>query len=387
MERHSLDRDGSDCPSPTAQQPYNEDCLYLNVYTKDLNTAAPRPVVIFIHPGGLYILSGSSSNFGPEYLLEEDIVLVTFNYRLAHFGFTSIGSKEAIGNAGFKDQVLVLKWVQKHVHHFGGDRNCVTLMGDSAGALSISLHLASPMSRNLFHRAFMMSGSMLPQVKIPAEQKFLIERLAKFLSCGEILNDFECVKSADTQTISLSLRSMFDFGNDNPIYRWLPVIESIIQEEDPFLSEDPFDLLQAGNFNRVPILLSATKDELSSSAMYLLEHRELLEQFLNDFSRIAPICLAYESNDTISNSLKNWYIKQHNHTGDTYDSNAFFDEIRQLFSDAIINFPMQRFAQIVRRFVDVYFMKFNHRGKDSLLKCNSSIDQELCNGKRFNASK
>lgn len=149
------------------------------VYTKDLNTAVKRPVAIFIHPGGLYILSGSSSYFGPEYLLEEDIVLITLNYRLAHFGFTSIGSKEAIENAGFKDQVLVLKWVQNYIDHFGGDKNLVTLMGESAGALSISLHLVSPMSQNLFHRAFMMSSRMLPQVEIPAEQKFLIKRSAE----------------------------------------------------------------------------------------------------------------------------------------------------------------------------------------------------------------
>lgn len=101
-----MDADGSDCPSPNHS--YNEDCLYLNVYTKSLEKSHPKPVVVFIHPGGFYVGSGSSSNYGPEYLLEEDLVLVTFNYRLAFFGFTSTGSTEAIGNAGFKDQALAL---------------------------------------------------------------------------------------------------------------------------------------------------------------------------------------------------------------------------------------------------------------------------------------
>lgn len=129
----SLNEDGSDCPSPHAS--YNEDCLYLNVYTKNLNTTNLRPVIVFIHPGGFYVGSGGSENFGPEYLLEEDLVLVTFNYRLAFFGFTSIGSSDAIGNAGLKDQALALKWVNEHIHHFGGDRHCVTLLGDSAGKI------------------------------------------------------------------------------------------------------------------------------------------------------------------------------------------------------------------------------------------------------------
>lgn len=133
--QQSLNTDGSDCPSPN--QSYDEDCLYLNVYTKSLERSKLQPVVVFIHPGGFYVGSSSSSNYGPEYLMEEDLVLVTFNYRLAFFGFSSIGSADAIGNAGFKDQALALKWVHDHIRYFGGDANCVTLFGDSAGAMSV----------------------------------------------------------------------------------------------------------------------------------------------------------------------------------------------------------------------------------------------------------
>lgn len=340
----------------------------------------PSPVVVFIHPGGLYILSGSSKEFGPEYLLDEDIVLVTFNYRLAHFGFTSTGTKEAIGNAGFKDQALVLKWVQDHIHNFGGDKQLVTLMGDSAGALSISLHLVSPMSRNYFHRAFMMSSSMLPQTKVPTEQEFLIEKLARFLSCDESIDSFECVKQADTQNITHSLRAMFEFGNDNPVYRWLPVIEpKTDNSESSFLVEDPMKLLQAGDFNRIPIFMSATKHETSMSAMYLLEHRELLEQFMNDFPRVGPICSAYDPNETISKALKEWYIK--NSFEDQEHYSDLFDQIAQFFADGTINFPMHRLAQIARHLTDVYVMKFNYRSASTLFKCDTSIDEKLCEGK------
>lgn len=302
-----LDADGSDCPSP--DQSYIEDCLYLNVYTKSLDKSSLKPVIVFIHPGGFYVGSGSSSNYGPEYLLEEDLVLVTFNYRLAFFGFTSIGSADAIGNAGFKDQALALKWVHDHIRYFGGDANCVTLMGDSAGAMSVELHLVSPLSRHLFHQAFLMSGGILPQARSSSSQPHLIPKLATAIGCPKNQNPFDCIKQADTQSITNSLRKIFDFGWDNPVYPWLPIIESKNSNEAPFLDEDPIKLLENGSFNAIPIMVSITKDETSMSAMYLFEHRELLAEWVNDFSRIAPICMQYDANETITRAMKERYVR------------------------------------------------------------------------------
>ncbi len=74
------------------------------------------------------------------------------------------------------------------------------------------------------------------------------------------------------------------------------------------MNEDPMHLLQTGKFNSMPIMLSTTKHEISSSAMYLLEHRDLLYRWLTDFSRIGPICLQYNVNETISSSLKHRYV-------------------------------------------------------------------------------
>lgn len=79
--------------------------------------------------------------------MDRDIVLVTINYRLGTLGMMAAGTKEYPGNAAFKDQVLALKWIKLHIAHFGGDPNSVTIMGYSAGALSATLHMVSPMSR------------------------------------------------------------------------------------------------------------------------------------------------------------------------------------------------------------------------------------------------
>lgn len=315
-----LNEDGSDCPSPNVS--YDENCLYLNVYTKNVDSIDLKPVIVFIHPGGFYVGSGSSANFGPEYLLEEDLVLVTFNYRLAFFGFTSLESNEAVGNAGFKDQALVLKWVHDHIQHFGGDPKTVTLMGDSAGGMSVQLHMVSPLSQNLFHRAFVMSGGILPQAKSPSSQPHWIEKLARLLNCPENKNAFECVKKTDTASITDSLRKIFEFGWDNPIYPWLPIVEPPSNEE-PFLKEDPMQLFEVGKFNKIPIMLSLTKDETSMSAMYLFEHRNLLIEWMNEFSRVGPICMQSEPNETVTRKLKERYvpyeIEDKEHFSDLFD--------------------------------------------------------------------
>lgn len=244
--------------------------------------------------------SGSSEHIGADYLLEEDVVLVTFNYRLSYFGFSSYDSAGDVfaANAGFKDQVLALKWVRDHIERFGGDPNCVTLMGVSSGGLSVELHLASPLSQGLFHRAIQMSGGLLPQKALPASQNHLIDRLADLINCKRTSSreTIECVRSADTKTITEQMRKAFDFGFDNPVYPWLPIIEP--KSENAFISENPFDLFAKGQFNKVPIILSRTKDEAADQAVYLLEHEDTLLELVIDFNRVAPILLIYDANRT-----------------------------------------------------------------------------------------
>lgn len=116
--------------------------------------------------------------------MDRDLVLVTLQYRLGSLGFLATGTAEAPGNAGLKDQVLALRWIKDHIENFGGDCNSVTVWGYSAGSLSIGLHLLSPMSRGLFHRAIMMSASPLGQFKYGKNQLQLAKKQAKLLNCN-----------------------------------------------------------------------------------------------------------------------------------------------------------------------------------------------------------
>ncbi|KAJ8723138.1 hypothetical protein PYW08_003050 [Mythimna loreyi] len=139
----------------------SEDCLYLNVYTPDIKSEKPLPVMFWVH-GGAFICGGGDDDFyGPEFLVRQGVVVVTINYRLEILGFLCLDTPEIPGNAGMKDQVQALRWVNKNIASFGGDPKNITIFGESAGGASISYLLISPMSKGLFKRAIAQSGSSL----------------------------------------------------------------------------------------------------------------------------------------------------------------------------------------------------------------------------------
>ncbi|KAH8281095.1 hypothetical protein KR054_010647, partial [Drosophila jambulina] len=140
----------------------SEDCLYLNVYSKQLKSDKPLPVLVWIYGGGFTIGEANRDFYSPDYFMKQDVVLVTFNYRVGPFGFLSLSDKslDVPGNAGLKDQVMALRWVNRNISQFNGDPNNITLMGESAGAASVHAMMTTEQTRGLFHKAIMQSGSM-----------------------------------------------------------------------------------------------------------------------------------------------------------------------------------------------------------------------------------
>ncbi|NPT60862.1 carboxylesterase/lipase family protein [Paraburkholderia elongata] len=149
---------------PFGDEHQSEDCLYLNVWTAATDAGERRPVIVWIHPGGFQFGSGSAPFFDGDAWARDGVVFVTINYRLAKLGFLahpqlSVESDEGIsGNYGLLDQIAALQWVRDNIAEFGGDPGCVTIFGISAGASSVSLLMASPRARGLFHRAIAESG-------------------------------------------------------------------------------------------------------------------------------------------------------------------------------------------------------------------------------------
>ncbi|EFA08586.1 juvenile hormone esterase-like [Tribolium castaneum] len=355
------------CPQPT-DEPTSEDCLFLNVYTTKLpkgNEQPKRPVIVFIHSGGFHSTGGASNWLGPQYLLDQDIVLVTFNYRLGSLGFLSTGDKEAPGNNGLKDQVLVLKWVKENIASFGGDPESVTLAGYSAGAISVTLHLVSPLSRGLFHRAIIMSGSALGQMPIPTNQMNLAKKQAKVLECSDdnSANIIKCLKTKTANQLGESQRMFLEFGDD-PVVIWGPVIEGDFGQER-FLTAHPIELIQKGEFAKVPIILGVTTDEFAARAFNVLANETLKKQMSEDFQKIAPIAFLYDRDSdkskTISDGLKKFYLN------DKPLDNSSLPGLAQLYADALTGFGVNRAAELLseKNNASVYYYKFNYKGRYS----------------------
>jgi para-nitrobenzyl esterase len=140
-----------------------EDCLFINVRTSNVGGETLLPVMVWIHGGSHQAGAGSSEFYQANALVENGVVLVTFNYRLGPFGYLAHPAltEEAgtSGNYGLMDQAAALRWVRDNIRSFGGDPDNVTIFGESAGAQSISELMATPIADGLYHKAILESGT------------------------------------------------------------------------------------------------------------------------------------------------------------------------------------------------------------------------------------
>nr|XP_037273452.1 cholinesterase 1-like [Rhipicephalus microplus] len=246
-----------------------EDCLHLNVWSPVAPKQAPVPVLVSIHGGGFSHGSASIPIFdGAVLAAKTGLVVVSLNYRLDILGFLDANSTEAPGNVGLMDQALALKWIQAHIHHFGGDPLRVTIFGVSAGGMSAHAHVISPMSRGLFKRACLMSGTLnspdfVEHVTDSINKGNLV---ARAVGCADsdknLTSDPESVvaclrtKSADelVQASSHSIKPK--------IFTFLPTYPN------RFLPKDPAVAVKEGSFNSADIIVGVTKDEGMGALMY-----------------------------------------------------------------------------------------------------------------------
>ncbi|XP_076382696.1 cholinesterase-like [Megalopta genalis] len=243
----------------------HEDCLYLNVYTRQVNIFGNgtklRPVMVWIYGGAFFSGTSNPSFYGPDFFLEEDVVMVSFNYRLGALGFLALNHPEATGNAALKDQVLALQWVQDNIAAFGGNPNEVTIFGQSAGAVSISYHMLSKKSQGLFKKVILQSGTALCQ--------WGYHTPAKALKNAQTLGKLLGYKGNSTKELLHFLRSAparrtIEKANkvDLDVLPFRPTIENVkITKGDAFLTECPIEIYESGKFTAVPTLLGYNHDE------------------------------------------------------------------------------------------------------------------------------
>lgn len=338
----------------------SEDCLYLNVYTPQLNAEAGLSVMLWIHGGGFVTGSGSTEVHGPDYLIEHDVVLVTVNYRLGVLGFLCLDHEEVPGNAGLKDQAMSLKWVQKNIVNFGGDPNKVTIFGESAGAASVHYQLLSPLSQGLFQHAIMQSGSALNKWAL-LDRATLIDRafrLGKALGCN----------TSDTNRLLEFLRNVpvEDFLTANSVLTdnetrsgltmiFLPCVE-VPATSRSFLTASPRELLKQGNFAKVPVIMGSTSAEgVISYAIFNLSEDNITKQYGNfEKSIIQGLGLSAGSEDAerISKKIKQFYF------GNDAITMKNVDNFFELFGDVTFDYGIYESLRIHKKFALAYAYEF-----------------------------
>jgi para-nitrobenzyl esterase len=244
---------------PDAAQSSKEDCLYLNIWTPRWPAAASMPVMVWI-PGGGNFAGGSSGPWTEgERLAGHGVVVVSLNYRLGSLGFfshpalTRESPNRASGNQGILDQIAALRWVRDNIERFGGDPANVTIFGESAGSLDVSVLMTSPLSQGLFRRAVGQSGAVIlvgePLTLAQAEQRGA-EQL-------ERAGPPRGATAADLRTLAASAIFAAE-----PDYLRTPPPNLGITIDGYVFPRKPADVFAAGEAHRVDLMLGSNAHEI-----------------------------------------------------------------------------------------------------------------------------
>jgi para-nitrobenzyl esterase len=241
----------------------SEDCLKLNLWTPHPAPVSPAPVIIWIHTGAFQAASANlADSNGRKFAERTGAIVVAANYRLGPFGFLGHSALTAedpgyrsSGNYGFLDQRAALGWVRDHIAAFGGDPNNVAIAGQSAGGNSVSLHVVSPGSAGYFNRAIMQSGYASTRWPTLAGAEALGHDFAAAVGCTDPSQVLACMRSKTRAEVLLAFPNGQQEFAETARVGWSPVVDGLD------IPDQPRRLYEDGAFNRVPIIIGATRDE------------------------------------------------------------------------------------------------------------------------------
>ena len=235
----------------------SEDCLYLNIWTPAITMNEKLPVLIYFNGGGLMAGSGSEPRYAGMAMARRGMICVTANYREGIFGFFAHPelSKETpykgSGNYGFLDQQAAIRWVHENISLFGGDPERITIAGESAGSMSVSALMASPLSRGLFAQATGSSGSVIADKRVKS--------LAEAEKAGvDMMRRMGYKNVKEMRKVPAEVLMKQANVRNVPVYNI----------DNHFLTEQPFATYAAGRQMRVPLLVGGNSLEMSPAAYF-----------------------------------------------------------------------------------------------------------------------
>ncbi|XP_039762816.1 juvenile hormone esterase-like [Pararge aegeria] len=359
---------------PLAAPSDNEDCLVLNVYVPSfLNTTFP--VMVFLHGGDFGVGSSSSTFYGPEYLLSHGVIVVTVNYRLNVYGFLNLGIKEAPGNAGLKDIRAALRWIKKNIANFNGDPDNVTVFGQGSGGLAAIYLTLTDSTKGLFNKIISESGTPFTPHSFDPNPLSTASNLAKSLGVKtkkvkkllELYTDSPINKVEEAIGKQMNAKSYF-----------LPSVEDVFDDEEPFLTDTPYNILSAGtehkSFNPVPIIIGINTVEGLTSTLDYYTITSQMDRIKNeDYTALDQRCLIIPDGEKeeFRNTIKETYF-----TNITSDE-ALVGGIINLNTDFSFVGPMSLFSELYTNGTDqpIFEYIFSYIGNRNLgrLLTNSSL--------------
>ncbi|CAG2162484.1 unnamed protein product, partial [Oppiella nova] len=318
----------------------SEDCLVLNIWTPIVGNNIPskdsplKPVMFWIYGGGLTSGSIFFHDYNGSVLATHDVLLVAPNYRLGPFGFIYGGDETAPGNVGFYDQLLALKWVRENIHLFGGDRDQITIFGQSAGSWSVSAHIVSPLSKGLFKRAIMESGSHMyykeRDVINTTEAILNGQHLAEQLKCNSSEHWLQCLRGVDAKEF-LKYEALMTYPVEGT--EFLPISEQKAFETKNFSSD-------------IDLLAGVTSDEGSGISSHIFHHIKNItvdgfKELVTETNHI------YHGLD--AENVTQFYLKN----VDAEDPGAIEQAFDEFISDLLFKCPTYLFAKQFAKSVQV----------------------------------
>ncbi|XP_043528092.1 venom carboxylesterase-6-like [Frieseomelitta varia] len=290
-----------------------EDCLYLNIYVPaDTRTSSKSlPVIFWIHGGAFQY--GSGMLMGAKYLMDRDVVFVTINYRLGMLGFLSTEDEIIPGNMGLKDQSMALRWVSENIEWFGGDPKKVTLVGLSAGGVSVHYHYLSPMSAGLFQGGISISGTAFDCWGQTENSLEKAKKLGALMGCptGNTREMVRCLRYRPSKTVVQALGNYMRFYY-NPFTPFGPIPEKF--GDEPFIDRTPVEIVSSGDVQDVPWITGVTSEEGLYPVAQFIAIPEALKTLDENWDLIAPHFFDYnytiprEKHVEVAKLIRNHYF-------------------------------------------------------------------------------
>ncbi|CAH1643313.1 unnamed protein product [Spodoptera littoralis] len=283
-----------------------EDCLVANVYVPDTEETN-LPVLVNIHGGGYQTGFGTLSEFN-ALVKTKKLIVVTFNYRLGVHGFLCLGTEFAPGNAGLKDMVALLRWVNTNIASFGGNPDDVTLAACSAGSGAVDFLTLSSITKGLFKKAIMESGVSIGGVGAQINPIQNAKNFAQVLNFNNV-DDFNSLEEFYKSVSFEQLVSRLDaiVNNEGVTVRFGPCVEKDIGQER-VVSDVPMDIMKTGNYAKIPLMFGFTDMD---GALRLPVFDAWKDRMNEKFSDFLPTELHFDSEDIkeqVAEKVKNFYF-------------------------------------------------------------------------------